>query len=291
MPNADSRSSVAIARTSNQRAVTKRIPHAGDGPEAVDEERIEDAVGEVRQPQRLHRQHRVAGAAEDRVLHEQQHHDHLGAEDQRRVPGADRDHLGRPAHLHQQPGREQRARQAEDQAQDPHEADRLRTGPGGAFEVAFADAPRHHGCRRHRQAEPDRVDDGEHRLGQADGGHRGLVAEPGDEEDVDDGEGRLHRHLEHHRDREQPGGPRQAALRVVELGAGEDGAQGRQEPLRVDAAGGRGGIGGSGGQGTRRRWRTTRSAPRGGRGTLQWRAARAIEPATPPVRARTRRRP
>ena len=62
----------------------------------------------------------------------------------------------------------------------------------------------------------DRIQDGEDRLGEPD--HRnGVGAEARHPEDVDDREHRLHRHLEHHRDREQEHRSAHAALRVVVL--------------------------------------------------------------------------
>ena len=71
-----------------------------------------------------------------------------------------------------------------------------------AVGVAFADAARD-GCgRADAEADGDRVDDRQHRLGQPDGGDR-VGAEARHEEHVDDGEDRLEHQLEHHRDCEE----------------------------------------------------------------------------------------
>ena len=72
---------------------------------------------------------------------------------------------------------------------------------GNLFRIAGADAPRHHRRDPHAEAHGNRVQHGNQRFGNSNCGD-GVRAEPRDEGNVDDSEYRLHRHLEHHRDRE-----------------------------------------------------------------------------------------
>ena len=78
---------------------------------------------------------------------------------------------------------EQRADDADDNAEADAEDDRLHGGARAPVRILFADAARH--GRRGADRQPDRhgVDDRHQRFGEADGGD-GVGAEPADEEDV-----------------------------------------------------------------------------------------------------------
>ena len=95
--------------------------------------------------------------------------------------------------------RSEATHQADEDSDDHAESDRLDGGGTGASEVLFAYTPRHHGRGAHAQPDGEGVEQRQKGLGKADR-RRGGCTEPHDEEDVDDREHRLHRHLEHHRD-------------------------------------------------------------------------------------------
>ena len=108
----------------------------------------------------------------------------------------------------------QKPSDAERDRDEQAERDRLHRRARRAVGILLADAPRDRRRRAHAEAHGDRVDDGQHRLGQADGGD-GVGAEARDPEDVDDGEDRLQHHLEHHRDGEQQDRAADRALGVL----------------------------------------------------------------------------
>jgi hypothetical protein len=86
--------------------------------------------------------------------------------------------------------------------------------------VAFADSPRD---RRHgsdAQSRRQRVDDRQHRLGEADRGH-GVGAEPRHEEHVDDSEDRFEREFQDHRDGEEQDRAPDVAFGVFAMRAGQ----------------------------------------------------------------------
>ncbi len=97
--------------------------------------------------------------------------------------------------------REERAKHAH-RGRDHHaEHDHLHGRLRRAIGILLADAARHHRRRANRERHRHRVDDRQHRLGEPDRRHR-VGAQLRDEEDVDDGEERLHAHLHHHGDGE-----------------------------------------------------------------------------------------
>ena len=85
-----------------------------------------------------------------------------------------------------------------------HSADRC------SFRILFADAARDHRGGRHPQPKSDGDDQGQHRLGEPDGGYC-VRAQTSDPEDIDHGEERFENHLEHHGNREKQDGAVQAA--------------------------------------------------------------------------------
>jgi hypothetical protein len=115
------------------------------------------------------------------------------------------EHIGRRAHQHQQRPGHQEPEHPEWHGDDQAERDRLNSGARRAFRIAFTYSAGDRGGRSGAEADRHRVDDGQHRLGQADRRDR-VSPEAGHEEDVDDGEDRFEHELEHHRDREQQDG-------------------------------------------------------------------------------------
>ena len=91
------------------------------------------------------------------------------------------------AHELEQGAREPEAEHADGHGHQHAERNRLNGRAGRALEVAFAHAPRDGRHGADAQPDGDCVDDGEHRLGEADGGDR-VRSETRDEEHVDDRE-------------------------------------------------------------------------------------------------------
>ena len=87
-----------------------------------------------------------------------------------------------------------------------------------SFIVFFANTAGHHRGGADAETERHGVDDGQHRFRDADGCDR-VGADARHEEHVDDGEQRLHRHLEHHRHRKHDQRRPDRTNRVVALRA------------------------------------------------------------------------
>ena len=73
---------------------------------------------------------------------------------------------------------------------------------GGTLRVLFPDTARDHCGETHAEADRDAVKHRDQGFGNADGGDR-VGSKTRNERNVHDREDRLHRHLEHHRNREQ----------------------------------------------------------------------------------------
>ena len=114
----------------------------------------------------------------------------------------DGNQVRRRTHPLEQPGCEPVTRDSHDQGDSHAQKEGLHSGSGGSAVILLPDAPRDHcrGC--HAEAESNREHERQHGLRQS---HRRycIRAKTGDPEHVDDGEERLHDHLENHRYGEQ----------------------------------------------------------------------------------------
>jgi hypothetical protein len=129
--------------------------------------------------------------------HEQQHDGGVAAEHDAREARAGRDDLLGRAHRAQQAFGVEVADHADDRGNHQAEDDPLHCGARRGVDVFFTDAPCDERHRADRHAHRHGVDDGQHRLGEADGGD-GVRAEVRDPEDVDHGEDRFHDHFHDH---------------------------------------------------------------------------------------------
>ena len=193
-------------------------PSSGNGPSPKIRQGSSTTFTSVGEPQRAHRDRRVARAAEDGVDQEQQQDRRVAAQHPGGVAPADLDHGGGRAHQPQQrprpEGRERerhRRREAEHRSPAPPCA---RPPPAASRRCA---AP------RARSTDIDspiatandtvRSDSVSPTAATASG------PQPPDEVHVEHAEDRLHHHLEDHRHGQQEHGPAQAALGVVLLRA------------------------------------------------------------------------
>ncbi len=174
----------------------------GKGSDAEDQKGIENHVADVGDPERPHRNRRVARPTENRVDQEEQKDDDVAAEQHPGVAGARGDDVRRGPHEPEQVVGEDAAKDGNGDGDEHAEGDRLHGGAGGAFGILLPDPSRHHRGGADTEAHAEGIDATEHRLGEPDGGD-GAGSEPPDPEDVDHGKHRLERHLEHHRYREQ----------------------------------------------------------------------------------------
>ena len=134
-------------------------PHLGEGAEAEDEAGVEHDVDDVRHPQRRMASDGVAGAAEDRVDEEEQHDGRAAAQDPGRVALAS----ARPRSPAPPSGASRRPpyRIPTDRYWHRHDhaqGDGLHGRHRRAVVVALAHPARHHGRRRHAEAEGHRED-------------------------------------------------------------------------------------------------------------------------------------
>ena len=223
----------------------RRAGHAqaGEGAQPEHEQRPEQDVDPVGQPERPHGDRGVARAAEGGVDEEQQHDADVADQHELRVARTDRHHRGRRTHHGQQGGAEDGAGRPDHRGQSEADEDRLRRRARGAVGILGAGPPRDDRAHAHRHPHADGVDDGQQALGQSHGGD-GVGAQLGDPEDVGDGEDRLHHHLQDHRHGEQQDGPRQRDGRQIPPRAGQRLPHEGPEPLvRGDGRGlGSGGL-------------------------------------------------
>jgi hypothetical protein len=170
-------------------------PRRGNGPSPKIRQGREHDVQDVREPQRAHRGGSVACAPEDRVHDEEEEDGHVRAQHDRGVGRPVVDDLRRRAHRAEQAWGERPARDTEEDGSGEGAQEHLKGRGRGGIEVLLADAPRDERRGAGREPHRESVDGREHRLGES---HRGdgIRAEPRHEDDVDDGEERLHRHLE-----------------------------------------------------------------------------------------------
>jgi hypothetical protein len=103
-------------------------------------------------------------------------------------------------------------------AEEQSERDRLDRRPRCRLLVLLPHAPGDERGRTDGETKGQRVDHRLHGLGETDRGLR-LGAETTDEEDVGDGEHRLHHHLEHHRDGEHEDGAPERRLGQIAVRA------------------------------------------------------------------------
>ena len=136
--------------------------------EPEDEARSEDDVQEVAEPQDPHRNCGVAGSAEDRVDQEQHDDRRVAAEHGAREYAPRADHVLRRAHHGEQRRRVRRGQNRDGGRDDQPEHDRLPRRARGAVAIVLAHAARDERGRADRQPHRGRVDDRQHRLGQAD---------------------------------------------------------------------------------------------------------------------------
>ena len=189
-------------------------PHLGKRPPAENETRPEYDVQCIGEPQRAHREHRVACAAKDRIDEEDEKHGGVAAEHDPREIGAHRDDRIVSAHQSQDVGREETEHDAHCRGNGDAKYDDLPGRLRRPLGILLADSSRDDRGRGERNPNCDGVDERHDRFGQADHGHR-LLAETRHPEHIDDGEERLHDHLEHHRNREQQDRAVQRSGRVV----------------------------------------------------------------------------
>src|SRR5881397_4020541 len=161
-----------------------------------------------------HRDGGVARAAEDRVDEEQQQHRRTAAQHHPGVTRADGGDGGRGPHDGEEAWRERDPQAGDDGGDAEAQGDSLHSDLGRRVRPFLPDAARDD--RRHpdREAHRRRIDQGQHRFRQADGGD-GVGTEARHPEHVHHGEDRLHRHFEDHGDREQDDPTAERPGRVV----------------------------------------------------------------------------
>ena len=161
-----------------------------------------------------------ARAPEEGVDQEEQAHRDVRPEQDAREVHAVLEHPRRGAHGPQESRCEEGAGGGQGDAEDQPERDRLDRRPRCRLLVLLAHAPGDERGRTDGESEGQRVDHRLHRLGETDGGLR-LGAQPSDEEDVSDGEHRLHHHLQHHRNGEDEDGAPERRLGQVAVRAAQ----------------------------------------------------------------------
>jgi hypothetical protein len=166
----------------------------------------------------------MACAAKDRVDREQQHDHRVAAERHLHVRVAMLERPSVGTHQPQQVLREYDAGDREGNRREQGDPDRLHRRHRRLVALSFADTARHYRSHRHREAHADRIEQEQHRLGQADRRHRGRT-QLADEVNIHDRERRLEHELQHHRHGEQEYCTRQWDLGVVGTGAADRVAQ------------------------------------------------------------------
>ena len=170
--------------------------------EAEDQTGIEDQVKDIRHPEQAHGDGSIAGAAEDGVVQKKQHnHTRAAKSDAGVIHAGGNDRWG-SAHQSQQTRGQQEKRKTKHQRGDEPEEHRLDRGNGCAVRIPFSNSSRDHRGGRHGKPHGDGKDQGQNRLGEADGGNR-VRTKAADPEDVNDSEERFEHHLQHHGDGEQ----------------------------------------------------------------------------------------
>ena len=225
-----------MLRPVNVASAAPVTPRCGNGSQSENEDRIEDQIDDVRDPEQAHGDGRIACSAEDRVV-EEEHDDRAAtAERDARVAGASGDDGGRSSHQAEEVRGFDAGRNSERRGNEEPEHDGLNGGDGGVFRIFLADAARHHRGGGQGNAEADGEDQSENRLGQSDGGD-GIGAEPPDPEGIDHGKERFEHHLQHHGDGEQQDRAIQAAGGEVLMRTAQGFADRRPETtlgLRLD---------------------------------------------------------
>ena len=191
-------------------------PEFGERPVAVDQAGVEDDVDAVRQSQRAHGDGRIASTPEDRVDEKQEHDAETGAEHDAGVALAGGDHGIVCTHDAQDVLGIEDTNQAHHHRHEHTDPDHLPRRNRRGLGILLTDTPCHHGGRPHGEADGDGVQQRDHRLGQAHRRDR-IGTETGHEEDIHDGEHRLHGHLEDHGYRQQEGHPPDGAGGVIQF--------------------------------------------------------------------------
>jgi hypothetical protein len=143
-----------------------RDTHPRKGSEPEYENRAQDDVEAVRQPQDPHRDRRVPRTSENRVVQEEEKDDRSAAEHDSGVghPVLE-DPRRRPHQLEERFGEDDSYdRQGRRGQEGDH--DGLDSGSRSGLAILLADAPRHDGRRADAEAHGNRVDDRQHRLRQ-----------------------------------------------------------------------------------------------------------------------------
>jgi hypothetical protein len=182
-----------------------RDAHFRERAETEDQAGIENNIESVRQHEGAQCDRSVACPAE-RSIEEKQVDDAGGPAKQYGCkPGTCLDNAFAGAHETQHVRSIESTWNAYQQRQARTDPDCLPGDSCSCFPFTGADAPRHHGSNTHAEADGNRIQHGNECLGNADRGDR-IGTETRHKGDVDDSEDRLHRHFEHHRDRQQSQG-------------------------------------------------------------------------------------
>jgi hypothetical protein len=210
-------------------------PEPRRGAQAEDEDRTEQDVDAVGEPQGPQGDRSIAGTAKCGVDHEQQHDGHAASEHEAGEPGSRCQHPGRGSEQGQQAWRKEPAHAAKHDRQTESEKNPLHCSSSRTACILGARPPCHHGTHAHGQAHGHRVDNRQEGLRQADGRHR-IGPELRHPEDISHREHRLHHHFEHHGYGKKQDCSTKRHHRQVTSRAGQGFANQRPEPFAVRGA-------------------------------------------------------